>query len=475
MPADKPKVGSDEWYRDTLYADLMARNKATAIYDRYYRGEHRLAFATNKFREAFGALFSAFADNWCDLVVDAVEERIDVEGFRFADETDADADAWKIWQRNQMDALSQQGHLESLIYGTASVLVWNDTAGDQAEITMEHPTQMIVRTDPARVTRRIAALKVWAGDDKTNMATLYTPKRVVKWTAKGSRSGAKPAWTTRGETIEHDLGVVPVVQLPNRPRLLRPGRSEIAGVIPVQDAVNKLIADMMVASEFQAFRQRWATGLEIPTIFDDNGDPLPADEALKKTWKHAVDRLLWTTAPDTKFGEFTATDLAPFVTAVEMLVQHVASQTRTPPHYFYLSGQFPSGESIKSAETGLVAKVLRKERFYGEAWEEVMRLAFAVEGDDRKAADYSAEVIWADPESRTESEHVDAVTKKAALGVPLQQIYEDLGYSATTIARFEQMRAREQAQTLTLATALSSALDDAGPAPAGQPPANPEV
>ncbi|GAG49762.1 unnamed protein product, partial [marine sediment metagenome] len=145
--------------------------------------------------------------------------------------------------------------------------------------------------------------------------------------------------------------------------------------------------DMMVASEFQAFRQRWATGLEIPTIFDDDGNPLPADEALKKTWKHAVDRLLWTTDPDTKFGEFSATDLAPFVTAIEMLVQHIASQTRTPPHYFYLSGQFPSGESIKSAETGLVAKVLRKERFYGEAWEEVMRLAFAVQGDDQRAAD----------------------------------------------------------------------------------------
>ena len=158
-----------------------------------------------------------------------------------------------------------------------------------------------------------------------------------------------------------------------------------------------------------------------------------------------------------------------------MLVQHVASQTRTPPHYFYLSGQFPSGESIKSAETGLVAKVLRKERFYGEAWEEVIRLAFGVEGDDRKAADYTAEVIWADPESRTESEHVDAVMKKAALGIPMEQIYEDLGYSQTTIRRFEAMRAREQARTLTLATALASSLDEAGPAPEAQPPANPEV
>ncbi len=68
-----------------------------------------------------------------------------------------------------------------------------------------------------------------------------------------------------------------------------------------------------------------------------------------------------------------------FVTGVEMLVQHIASQTKTPPHYFYLSGQFPSGESIKSAETGLVAKVLRKQRYFGEGWEEVVRLGFKVE------------------------------------------------------------------------------------------------
>jgi hypothetical protein len=74
-----------------------------------------------------------------------------------------------------------------------------------------------------------------------------------------------------------------------------------------------------------------------------------------------------------RFGQFAQTDLTVFVKAVEMLVQHIASQTRTPPHYFALTGQFPSGDAIKSAETGLVAKVRRKMRPLRRGWEEVIR------------------------------------------------------------------------------------------------------
>jgi hypothetical protein len=165
--------------------------------------------------------------------------------------------------------------------------------------------------------------------------------------------------------------------------------------------------------------------------------------------------------PAVKFGEFNQTDLAPYVKSVEMMVQHIASQTRTPPHYFYLSGQFPSGESIKSAETGLVAKARRKMRHLSEAWEEVMRLAFSVEDDER--AEFSeAETIWADPESRTEGEHTDATLKKKALGVPLQQLWVDLGYSPQEIARFKEMHEEMAAWT------VQPALPPAAP-PGGTP------
>jgi Phage portal protein, SPP1 Gp6-like len=261
--------------------------------------------------------------------------------------------------------------------------------------------------------------------------------------------------------LPNPLGVVPLVPLVNRPRLLPrryisvEGTSELKQVIPVQDAVNKLLLDMLVASEFGAFRQRWVTGMDIPRD--------PDTDAPVEPFKAAVDRLWMAEDPAVKFGEFAATDLTAYVKSTEMLVQHIASQTRTPPHYFYLSGQFPSGESIKSAETGLVAKARRKMRHFEEGWEEMIRLSFRVLGDPR--ADFvGAETIWADPESRTEGEHVDATLKKKALDVPIQQLWEDLGYSPQQIGRFREMLA-EQAFLAALA---------APPAPEPGPPP-PEV
>jgi len=47
------------------------------------------------------------------LAVDAVEERLDLEGFRRPKKSSADDDLWAIWQRNDMDLGSQRAHLDA--------------------------------------------------------------------------------------------------------------------------------------------------------------------------------------------------------------------------------------------------------------------------------------------------------------------------------------------------------------------------
>lgn len=448
---------------------LDTRRPRLQEWDDYYVGEHPLAFASQRFLDAFGGLFEEFADNWCELVVDGVEERLDVTGFRFGggaplegedqeveEVQAADQDAWRIWQANELDAESQVAHTEAIKSGICYVLVWFDP--DRPEIpsiTIEDPQQMVVAYEAGNRRRRVAALKRWQEDDGREMATLYRADGIYKFQGpRRSIGSAAPSWVTKwgqrevaGEAwpLPNPMGVVPVVPLVNQPRL-RPrrdgnqlltfeGDSEIRQVIPIQDGVNKLVADMLIASEFGAFRQRWATGLEIPK------DP-ETGEALEP-FKAAIERLWIAKKEGAKFGEFEQTDLRIFVAAIEMLIQHIASRTRTPPHYFYLKGEFPSGESIKSAETGLVAKARRKMRHFGERWEEVMRLGFLVLGDPR-AQVVDAETIWGDPESRTEGEHIDAVVKRGTLGIPQEQLWEDAGYSPQQIGRFKRMRAEEQ-------------------------------
>lgn len=458
------------WWVERLSQKIRDRRSAIETADAYYRGDHPLAFAGEKFRAAFGGLFTGFADNWCELVVDAVEERLNVEGFRYGPDKRGDMDAWAIWQRNGLDAESQIAHTEMLVCSEVYALVWGDDDG-QAEVTIEHPSQAVVAYVAGSRRKRAAGLKLWTEDDGREYATLYLPDGIYKFqSARALPGGVVTAFSSmtqwvpresRGERwpMPNPLGVVPLVPLRNRPRLLAEPVSEIARVIPLQDAINKTVADMLVASELGAFRQRWATGIEIPLD--------PETKQPVEPYRAAVDRVWTNENPAAKFGDFAETNLANFVQAIELLVQHIASQTRTPPHYFALGGQFPSGESIKSAETGLVAKVRRKMRHVGEGWEEVIRLAFAVQ-EDARADVTDGETIWADPESRSEAQHVDALTKLRALNVPDEQLWEDAGYTPTQIERFKTMQ-----ETQTQRTALGdlAALSSDGFGAVAPPPA----
>lgn len=334
--------GSPQWWLKRLDRDLKLRAKKIERWNDYYEGDHELAFATDKFKAAFGGQFKELADNWMALVVDSVEERLNVEGFRFGDDSAADADAWYVWQANNLDAESGLGHLEALATGTAYALIdWTGSAGsrngkDVPVVTIEDPTQVIHATEPGNRRVRAAALKRWRDDiENEERAVLYLPDTVFQL----RRNRGK--WDTI-EEIPNPLGVVPVVPIENRTRLLGEGVAEHRNVIPLQNAVNKLVADLIVASEYAAFFQRWATGIDVPQ--DEQGNPVaPFDVGLNK--------LLVDTNPDAKFGAFPATDLTAYVRAIELGIQHIASQSRTPPHYLLgQAGSFPSGEPIAVTE-----------------------------------------------------------------------------------------------------------------------------
>jgi hypothetical protein len=63
-----------------------------------------------------------------------------------------------------------------------------------------------------------------------------------------------------------------------------------------------------------------------------------------------------------------------------------------------------------------------------------------------RANAYRAETLWADPETRSESERADALVKRQSIGVPQQQLWRDAGYSEADVALFDQMVATSMAQ-----------------------------
>lgn len=416
---------------------LDARQADLNKLSEYHAGRHRLAFSSSKFREAFGGLFSAFSDNFIPLVVNAVEERLNVQGFRHGKDPASDKDAWAIWQRNNLDSLSQLAHKQSLIKGDAYAIVWGDNES-QPKVSVETPNQVLVAFAPGDRTQRTSALKRWE-DGSGKHAILFFPGAVYRFLWSEANNGTWAPEAGFSFPMSNPLGIVPVVPLVNDPSLDTPyGQSEFVGVIPLQDAINKTIADMLVASEYIAYPQRFVTGLEIPE--DDQGRPIPP-------YQMSVDKFLIAEEKGASFGTLAAGDLSNYVKSIETLVQHVSTQTRTPPHYFNVGGNLPSGDAIKAAETGLVAKANRKMVYFGEAWEEVIRLCFKVLGDAR--ADVTdGETIWKNPEYRSESELADALVKRAAIGVPKRQLWEDAGYSPGQIARFHAMQVADQLDNL---------------------------
>ena len=407
-----------------LQGKLTNRRDEILKYASYYEGEQqKLAFAQARYKSAFREIFANWRDNFCGLIIDSATERMRVEGFRLPSDGKMDKDARAFWQRNNLDALSNGVHLDAMVQGRAYVVVWADKKGEPT-ITPVSAEEMVVQYKPGSLTELEAAARFFQDSWGRTWVTLWTETYVYEVPL------GKTQWE-QGTRKPNPLGKVPVVPFHNRSRLAGDPYSDLANVIPIQDAINKITSDALLASEFAAWPQRWVTGLEIQE--DENGNAV-------EPYKVDVAKLLQAENEKAKFGQFEAADLKNYVNLINLLVQHLSSVSRTPSHYFLVNqGNAPSGEAIISAEAGLVSKVKERMLYFGEAWEQVTRLCFLVK-KDKRAEEYSLETVWADPEYRTEAQHIDALLKLKQLNVPEEILWMRAGFTAAEIQAFREMR-----------------------------------
>ena len=472
-----PEVGTPPWWLLRLLRRLEARAPRLRVWEDYYEGKQPLAFASDKFREAFGSRFPAFTSNFCSLVVDGTAERLEVQGFRFNDPA-GDEDVWAMWQDNDLDAGSQLAHTEALIKGMAYALVEPQDSG-MPIITIEDALEAIVEADPKDRRNRRAGLKRWVDDYGQLVVVVYLPDGVYKYRTQARWGDQYTGWDwgvptlepgewTEGELrlwssagfepyqppgddewpLPNPLGVVPLVELPNRPRLREGGQSEVQPIRSNQDAVNKYRCDALVASEFAAFPQRYLLNYE-PEVDPDTG-------RAAEPFRAAIDRL-WTVpppdpetpdAPAPSFGQFAAASLEPYERMISLEVGHISSISRLPYHYLLGTPQTvpPSGESLKASEAGLEKKAGRSKLFLGEGWEEVMRLGLLAQGDPR-ASMRTAETIWVDSETRNEAVRTDAIVKLHAEGIIDDELsWEMQGLTPQQQKRLAERRKEREAQ-----------------------------
>lgn len=415
--------------------------------DAFRRGCPPVPTGNHKMRETYRRFQHLSRTAFAGLVVETVLERLKITGFRTgsAETQDEDRTAWEWWQINHMDADSGLVHRAAVTMSRAYVSVGKDPDNPgQPLVCAEDPRQTIHESAPTNRRKLRAVLKTyWDDVYSCHRAVLSLPETIyyfktvqrIKQNVAISTLWIAGSWQI--DTDEYptgqapnELGEPPYVAFTNRPDLAGNGLGEFEDVLDVLGRIDVSVLDRMVVSAMQAYRQRWATGVDTR---DENGAPTD-------TYEPGADLLWEVPGKEAKFGDFQQADLTQMIKAIESDVQYLAAVTRTPPHYLLAGITNVSGDALGAAETGLVCKVGERQIEYGESWEEVNRLVGKLMGNP-VAPD--AEVIWKDPTYRTLSELADAVQKLGAAGVPWRARMEIFGATPTMIDRWEAQRAAD--------------------------------
>lgn len=436
------------------------------LMDSYYEGTQPLSYLAPELVSELNDRMRQVVINWPQLVVDSLEERLDIEGFRYADSESVADDLQGIWQANDLDEGSQQAHMDALALRRSYVIVGgNEDDPEFPIITAQSALQVYAQRDP-RTRQVLAAINRWEepggpGSAATKHAALYLPNSTVQFEYR------KGAWVAV-DTDPHGVGQVLVTPLVNRPRLQRfDGTSELRAVIPLSDAACKIASDMMVSAEYHAMPRRWATGMSLDDFADANGQPLAALSQLAgRVWASEDSAV--------RYGQFPEAQLTNFHDTLNALARLVASLTGLPPSFLGLATDNPpSADAIRASEIRLIKRAERRQRAFGGPWEQVMRQALLLRDGELDPRTRRLETVWRDPATPTYAQKADAVVKLHAAGLlPTEQAWEDMGYSAVQRTRMQRM----QDDALTRMTAmdlhaLSTAPTNLTPTPAPAEPA----
>lgn len=437
MPLD-----ADAALKWAIAALTDGRNGRYDTYRRYLDGDQPLAFATEKFKSAFGRTFAEFAYNRTRTVVDAHADRLQVEGFG-SDRAELAQAAENLWNANRLDVY--EGMIETEAFGM----------GDAYVIVEKHPERGAVQIWPQRANNvRVAysedepgrielAVKQWRTNDGYTRVTLYFPDRIEKYRSRTATKGTanvittlttnslepyQPESDTRWPVPLDVDDTVPVFHFANNAGINEYGQSELHDVLPLQDGLNKTFLDMFVTMEFAAFPQRVL--INVDTESDDAAD------AIRK-FQAGIDRLLTlygsADGAPPSIAEFSAANIEQYIAVIEQIERDISRVSKVPLHYLTQTGSFPSGRALRIAEAPFVAKIEDRQRAFGAVWSDVLRYALRLEG--RQVEPGAIRVNWKSAAPLSTEDQIDVALGKRSVGYPLVAILRENGYDPDEIER----------------------------------------
>lgn len=486
-----------EWL-DRLGSKLMARRPQIDMWRDYYEGNQDLPRGPSQHREAFREFQRSARTNLCLMCAESMVHRTQINGFRATGAGTAASEAvWRLWQQAKLDARQMGIWRKAYSQSAAFVTVGVDPRRSRTpRVTIEGPENVIVETDPAEPSRRLAALRMW-WDDITRRwyATLYLPG------PSPERSGERFHWQTRREYRrppqrsylaeedkgrggdESSLGLLkftsqawelrddPQRSLPEVPVVPffngdegEPPRAEFDVGIDIQNRLNLTVLNRLTAERYAAFRQRGLLNFE-PEVDPVTGVTIaPFPPGVHQLWTVPPPE---PGDPEPKLFDFQQTSTADMLRAVEADMRSFAAVTVTP--VYYLPGDLIniSADAVAALDAGHIAKVRQRHTVFGEAIEEALQLMATVAELDLDLTE--SEAVWMRPENFNPASVADSMSKMRAAGVPLPMVCEEAGWSPQRIEKLRsEMAAEEMRAALMTQVAAPPQQQSNGQRPSGE-------
>ena len=402
--------------------DLRDRTARYTEFTNYDLGFHPVMFSSKKFRRFYAEVLRRYRLNLCRPVVDAVAERLTIEGW--------EGDQAQEWWQSHGISLMNRVHRPALRAGDAYVLVWPDRdmngGTDQYRAHRLLPNEAsIVYSDENDMPEY--AIKIWTEElDRQKFIqrlNIYYYDRVERLVRQGTETinydfGGYAPYTDdeAGDVIEYgglirELGqdkLLPVVHFAPNPDLTPYGTSMLEDVIPIQDALNKHAIDILVTSESVAMPVRALLGFEVIENADGTTNAPDYDPRL--------DHFLTIPGEAARLIQLDPSSMDGLVKAKQEAITDIATVAGIHSSRLRDAGSVPSGEALRVVERPLVSQVRNLQQDFTESWTDVARL-LGLDGQP----------IWGDPVQMDVAEKWSLVQAKIDAGWPARQAYIEAG------------------------------------------------
>ena len=396
-------------------------NEKQPLYDQfhnYYTGLHEMFYGKINRCPLLNNLIKSTRENICKPCIEIVCNRLNLAGFN-SENKEATDYIKKFFRQNRINSLSKTIHKDCMIYGDAYISLWDDGKG--IKLYTKNPTHTTVHYNEEGIIDCGVSYQFFT-DLENNEFTkvfVYYPDKIYSKIIKGSYFPISID-VDENDYIKNPFNVVPIFHFYNSNRQDEFAVSDLIEIIPLQRNLNKTIQDRAFASEMGASKQKWIAGISL----DD------AENSMVAQISAGPNKVLTSTDPETRFGEFSESDLSNYTGVIDSIYKSVACISRIPLHIFNLSnGNFPSGEALKTAESPLNAKIQDRQVLLGDVYEDIFKLILERSGF---GVIEDLEAIWEDTTPYSENEKIMTASNKIALGIPENVVFKELGYEFDT-------------------------------------------